>query len=336
MCIIQENFQMKTLITGATGFIGMHLVRSLVEEGKEVKCLIRETSDRNKLEKLGVELVYGDLLDKGSLKEALKEVSIIYHLGGEVYSFRVRDYYRINVEGTRNLLETCLSYNIEKFIHFSSIAAAGPNHDNKKFHSEGDLCSPITPYGQSKLEAERIVKDFSKNYGLATIILRLPVIYGPGQSKDVSQLFEMAQKGRFIFFGNGENVKSACYIKNLICGIALLEHYDHSGNDVFYIADDNPYTLNEIVQTVAEKKGVSLSCLHLSKFIADILWALYKFFTALGISFMSLYVPKSISLNFGCDISKIKEKLLYKPIVQFDDAIEETLIWLSKSNSSNK
>ena len=327
---------MKTLITGATGFIGTHLARALVEEGREVKCLIRKTSDKNKLEKLGVELVYGNLLDKDSLKEALKEVSIIYHLGGEVYSFRVRDYYSINVEGTRNLLETCLSYNIEKFIYFSSIAAAGPNHDNKKFHSEGDPCSPITPYGQSKLEAEFIVKDFFKKHGLATIILRLPVIYGPGQSKDVSQLFEMAQKGRFIFFGNGENVKSACYIQNLMCGVALLEHYAHGKGEIFYIADDNPYTINQIVQTIVEKKGVSLSCLHLSKFIADIPWALYKIFAACGISFMSLYIPKSLSLNFGCDISKIEEKLSYKPLVKFDDAIKETLIWLSKSNSSAK
>ena len=87
---------MKTLVTGASGFIGKHLVRTLLEQGRDVRCLVRKTSDTRYLEELGVELFYGDLLDKDSLKDIAKGVNIVYHLAGEIYSNRSRDFYRVN------------------------------------------------------------------------------------------------------------------------------------------------------------------------------------------------------------------------------------------------
>ena len=85
---------MKTLVTGASGFIGKHLVRTLVEQGRDVRCLVRETSDTQYLDDLGVELFYGDLLDRNSLKDIAKNVNIVYHLAGQIYSNRSKDFYR--------------------------------------------------------------------------------------------------------------------------------------------------------------------------------------------------------------------------------------------------
>jgi nucleoside-diphosphate-sugar epimerase len=324
---------MKTLVTGGTGFIGRHLVKALVEGGRDVKCLIRKTSQNNNLENLAVELACGDLLDKDSLNNAVSGVNIIYHLGGEVYSPKVKDYYKINVQGTKNLLEACLSHRIEKFIYFSSIAAAGPNPNRCKLLSEEDACNPITPYGKSKLEAELSVRNFSNTYGFSAAILRLPIVYGPGQSGDVTRIFEMIKRGHFIYFGNGENIKSLCHIKNVIYGSILVEAYKESMSEIFYLADDHPHTIKEIVQTIAEKEGVKLSCSYLPKFLADGVWSMYKLFTALfGISLMSLYVPKSLSLDFGCSISRAKEKLSYQPVIKFDEGIEDTVNWLSNAN----
>jgi len=87
---------LKTLITGASGFIGKHLVRTLVEQGRDVRCLVRKTSDTQYLNDLGVELFYGDLLNRNSLKDIAKNVNIVYHLAGEIYSNRNRDFYRVN------------------------------------------------------------------------------------------------------------------------------------------------------------------------------------------------------------------------------------------------
>jgi len=327
---------MKTLVTGATGFIGNHLVKSLLEKGRDIRCLVRKTSNKSSLENLGVELAYGDLLDKDSLKKAVKNINIIYHLGGEVYSSRVVDYYKTNIQGTKNILEASLSSPIEKFIYFSSIAAAGPNYDKNKLINEDDPCKPVTSYGMSKLEAEKAVKNFYEKYNLPVMIVRLPVVYGPGQSKDVTKIFKMVIKGQFIFFGNGENIKSLCHIENLIYGSTLVEEYKDSKFEVFYIADGDPYTISYIVKTIAAKAGMELSCFYFPSFLADIPWLFYITFIKFGISSMLLYIPKSLSLNFGCDISKARKKLFYTPMVRFEKGIEDTLNWLLSNTNLNK
>jgi len=86
----------KTLVTGASGFIGKHLVRTLVERGRDVRCLVRKSSDTKYLEELGVEFFYDDLLKQESLKNIAKDVNIVYHLAGEIYSNRSRDFYSVN------------------------------------------------------------------------------------------------------------------------------------------------------------------------------------------------------------------------------------------------
>jgi len=86
----------KTLVTGASGFIGKHLVKTLVKQGRDVRCLVRKNSDISYLEELGVEFFYGDLLKQESLKNIAKDVNIVYHLAGEIYSNRSRDFYSVN------------------------------------------------------------------------------------------------------------------------------------------------------------------------------------------------------------------------------------------------
>lgn len=90
---------MKTLVTGASGFIGKHLVRTLAEQGRDVRCLVRETSNTQYLDDLGVELYYGDLLDKDFLKNIAKDINIIYHFAGKIYSKRSRDFHNIHCDG---------------------------------------------------------------------------------------------------------------------------------------------------------------------------------------------------------------------------------------------
>jgi nucleoside-diphosphate-sugar epimerase len=207
---------LKTLVTGATGFIGTHLVKALVEEGRDVKCLVRKTSNTKFLEGLGVEFFYGDLRIKDSLKGIIKDVNIVYHLAGEIYSKRSRDFYRINLDGTKNLVEVGLSENIDKFIFLSSIAAVGPNREHDILLNEQSLCSPINPYGRSKLEAEKLLTKFFEKYEFPAIIIRAPIIYGPSkQSNIITKILHMIYKNRFLIMGDGKNLRSLCYIDNL-------------------------------------------------------------------------------------------------------------------------
>ena len=167
---------MKILVTGATGFIGKHLVKELVGKGHKVMCLVRKTSrkkDINYLKKLEVELFNGELTDKNSLKGICKGIDIIYHLTGVLGSFNFSEklMFDINVKGTENILNESKEGKVKKFIFCSSAGVLGPI-------IKGGGSSPYSPsnlYEKTKVEAEKLVLKSKLDY----IIMRSEFVYGP-------------------------------------------------------------------------------------------------------------------------------------------------------------
>ena len=185
---------MKVLVTGATGFIGRHLVKALCNEGYAVRCLVRKSSKIEELEKLNVEMSFGDLFDLSSLEKAIKGVSIIFHTAGEVYSSNPADHDEVNVRGTKNLLDASINKQIDRIVYFSSIAATGPMVDEKILLNENAPYNPINVYGVSKHKAEVMALKSYKDYKIPVVILRLPIVYGPGISES-SRVFLFLHMG---------------------------------------------------------------------------------------------------------------------------------------------
>jgi nucleoside-diphosphate-sugar epimerase len=317
---------LKTLLTGATGFIGKHLVRALVEQGRDVRCLVRKTSDTQYLRSLGVELFYGDLLDKDSLKDIAKDVDIVYHIAGEIYSNRNRDFYSVNFDGTRNLVEECLPEEIEKFVFLSSIAAVGPNREHGILLNEQSPCRPLDPYGKSKLQAEQLLIQSLEKYVFPVVIIRAPTVYGPlGKSIILKKIVEKIHTGHFITLGNGNNVRSMCYIDNLIQGLMAAERSNRSRGEVYFISDEKAYTYNEIFQKVAEQYRTTLKETHLPKWIGDICGFAFKFLSMIGRYSLPLYMAWHMVLDMACDIKKAKEILKYKPRVETKEGIKRVV-----------
>lgn len=329
---------MKTLVTGGTGFIGSHLVKALVEKRRDVRCLVRETSNAKFLEELGVELVYGDIMDKDSLKDAVKGVNIIYHLAGEVYSKRSNDYFKVNVKGTENLLEACLSEKIQKFIYFSSIAAIGPSPDRYISLNEGTPHNSINPYGRSKYEAEKLVMAFSEKHRIKVLVIRLPIVYGPGvnPSSRVSMLVQMIEKGLFKIIGSGDNLISLCYIDNLIEGVLLAEKKENSKSKIYHIADERPYTLNEVAKSIALEVGTNLGRFHMPIFIANIGAIVFTFLGKIfpSIPPFTLNTIKEVTSNWISDISLAKEELGFRPKIELKEGVKKTVSWFKNKSAS--
>lgn len=315
---------MKTLVTGATGFIGTHLVKTLVEKGRDVRCLVRKTSNTQYLKDSGVELYYGDLLSKDSLKGIANGINIVYHLAGEVYSNRCRDYYKINVSGTKNLLEECLPANIERFIYLSSIAAVGPS--SGILLTEQSPCRPVNPYGKSKLETEKILVNYFDRFGFPIVILRAPIVYGPlGQHNIITKILNMISKGRFFFVGDGKNLRSLCYVDNLIQGLTRIEKCENSIGEIYFISDERPYTFNEIFQIIAEQFEKNLHDGYLPYWIGQICGFACKSVAMLGFYSLSLNAIWNMTLDMACDISKAEKELNYKPRIKFKEGIKKTI-----------
>lgn len=327
---------MKTLVTGGTGFIGSHLVEALVAKGCGLRCLVRPTSDTRHLKKLGIELVYGDLLDKESLRKAIDSSDVVYHLAGEVYSKKSSDFYKVNVEGTRNLIEACVGRNIGKFIYFSSIAAVGPSKNKETLLNEDTPCNPITAYGKSKYEAEKLISSYFNLYDFPAVILRAPIVYGPGQSSEVTRIFRLIQREQFRIIGNGEALKSLCYIENLIEAAISAEQNESSKGKIYFVADEKPYTIIELARTIAEIENVKLSHLYINSIVADLSWFWFRMLDKiLGLSILSLHTIKAMTLNFGCDIAKARRELSYQPRISLKEGIQKTVEWLYEKKLIN-
>lgn len=167
------------LVTGATGFLGRTLCPYLAEKGYRVRALVRRTSDHAYLDSLGIEKAWGDLGDLRSLREAVQGCRSVVHAAA-LFRFwgRREDFWKANVEGTRNLLEAAREARVARFVHISTIAVVG-RPPRTGIITEETPCYPQDAYQESKLEAERLALRFGREHSLPVVVLRPGAIYGP-------------------------------------------------------------------------------------------------------------------------------------------------------------
>src|SRR5581483_11592323 len=194
------------LVTGATGFIGSHLVEMLVSQGEKVRALARRSSSWRP--PAGVELAYGDLVSGAGLEDGLKEVDVVIHLAGATKTLHSADYYTANVKGTENLVRAIGGRRI-RLVHVSSLAAVGPSSPDIPVTEDADP-HPLTHYGKSKLEGERVVRALAPE----AVIVRPPVVYGP-RDTDVLQVLKPICRGWAVEIGGGDRWFSAIYVRDL-------------------------------------------------------------------------------------------------------------------------
>ncbi|HUR94951.1 MAG TPA: NAD(P)-dependent oxidoreductase [Gemmatimonadales bacterium] len=188
---------MKTLVTGATGFVGSHLAEALRRRGDEVTVLARSAAKAAALAPLAVRVVPGDLHDRAALLRAVEGQDIVYHVAGVVAARSEADFLAANRDGTRNLVEAMLAAGARRVVLVSSMAAAGPTIRGRPLRGD-ELPRPVTAYGRSKLAAERVVTESS----LAWSIVRPPMVYGP-RDQEVLKVFRLARLGIAPVLGDG-------------------------------------------------------------------------------------------------------------------------------------
>jgi len=229
------------LITGASGFIGSHLVDHLRSRGRPVRCLVRRTSSLRYLS--GAGLAYGDLASGEGIEAALSGVDCVIHLAGVTKALRPENYYAGNARATANLARA-LAGHPARLVHVSSLAAAGPNPAGIPLDEDAPP-APFTHYGKSKLEGERIAASRE-----GTVIVRPPVVYGP-RDTDVFQLLRAVCRGAVLEISGGERWFSAIYVKDLAEGLALAASLPSAAGRTYFLAHPKPLTWAEFAAAAA-------------------------------------------------------------------------------------
>jgi nucleoside-diphosphate-sugar epimerase len=318
---------MKTLVTGATGFIGSYLVEELLKKGHNVTCLVRKTSSLKWIEGLNVRLSYGDCLERQSLLNTIEDFDYIFHLAGLTKAREEKDYFSVNVIGTENLLHTVAEKNpnIKRFVYLSSLAATGPGLNSTPVN-ESIEPRPVSAYGRSKLEGEKVVLKYKDK--IPVTILRPPAVYGP-RDRDMYTLFKMLKKGIFLCWG--KCYYSLIYVDDLVKGIVISSVSKKAEGKMYCMSDGNVYTNDDIVRAISSALGSKPLRLRIPRVVmpmfanicANIGQKLSKKSSIISVDRM-----RDFKYSYWvCDSSRAKDELGFIPKVGIKEGMKWTADW---------
>ncbi|MCR4663065.1 MAG: SDR family NAD(P)-dependent oxidoreductase [Endomicrobiaceae bacterium] len=255
---------MKILLTGATGFVGSHIVEELISNNHSVIATIRKTSNPKWIKDYPVQFEYCSLNDEENLSKLVSSVDIIIHCAGVVRALNWDGYYNTNVTGTQNLVQVALKNksNIKKFIYISSQAAMGPSSSEQpKLLSEKE--NPVSYYGKSKLLAEQEVKKLEGQ--IPYTIIRPASVYGP-RDKDILIFFNLVKHHlkpntytkRFI---------QLVFVKDIAKVISTVLSNGNTNNKTYYLCDGNIYSWKDVATTIAKTNKIKTMPVVLFDFI---------------------------------------------------------------------
>jgi 3beta-hydroxy-delta5-steroid dehydrogenase/steroid delta-isomerase len=328
------------LVTGAAGFLGSHLVRGLLEEGHQVRALIRNTPLA--LEHPQLELVNGSVEDADRMKEVCAGVDTVFHtaallalLGGSAASARYRESaYAANVGGVDNLLAGCAAHGVSRFVHTSSIDVC--------FNSEVDLeMDEHTPYAtnmsclytETKIEGEKRVLAANGQGGLLTTVIRPDGIYGPGNNVMLDEMFEQVTKGRLVAtIGYPGAIHDHVYIDNLVhAHILVARHLQPEApvcGKAYFVTDNHPKPLFEFMRPLIEGLGYKIPRLNIP--YAPVLgflrlWQYLHFRIGIPAPPFTPHEIRKLAISHQASSAAAKRDFGYEPRVSHEEAMARCL-----------
>ena len=252
----------KILVTGGTGCIGSHLVRSLLADGLPVRVLTRSIARSRERVPAEVELVEGDVANPETAPRIVKGCSIVYHLAGPFRESNIPDqrYRDVQVDGVRYMLEAARAEGVERYVHVSTIGVLGhiehPPADETTAYNPGDI------YQITKTEGEKLVLEFQRKHNFPLTVARPASVYGPGDLRFL-KLFKSIKKGWFVMLGKGDVLLHLVHLDDLVRGLRMLAVDPKAIGEVFIIGGPSAHSLNDLTRMIAEVLDAPAPKLHL-------------------------------------------------------------------------
>ncbi len=317
-----------SVVTGASGFVGSHLVDYLLAKGHKVKCIIRETSSKRWLENKPVEIFSTGLFDKEGLEEVLKDADYLFHIAGVVKSKTEEGYFKGNVETTKNLLDVLLEVNpsIKRVVISSSQTVCGPSLGGKPVNEETPE-NPITTYGRSKLEQEKIAKSYMDK--LPITIVRLPAVYGE-RDTEIYQVFKTYKMGLMTLVGFDNKKLNLIHVADAVEGIYLSAVSEKSKGQTYFIASEKIYDWNEISKEIKKAFGRGALKIKIPHFLVYTVAAIAELFALFSNKAATFNLEKArdfVQPAWTCDVSKAINELGFRQRISLEEGMKRTIDW---------
>ena len=321
------KFLSPVLITGASGFVGGHLVEALARQNVKVKLLVRSTSKLPFQPTANMQLCYGDVTDLESLRQAMKDVKVVYHLAGVLRGSNFSSYRDVNAEGTRKVCQAASENKVKRLVYVSSLSAAGPSPEEGPI-DETAFPRPVSFYGQTKLMGEDIALSYQTHYPVT--VLRPGAVYGPRET-DIFEYFKMVA-GHLVVIGGADTQKiSFVYVDDLVDAILLAAHSKKAEGKTYFVSDGQSYHWSDITAYIGK-------ALNKSYFTIKLPLGLIKMVASLG-DLVTYFTGKSILppivssdkmkeaqvLGWACKNTKLRQELGFKPKISIEAGIKKTV-----------
>jgi nucleoside-diphosphate-sugar epimerase len=339
----------QVLVTGAAGWLGSRLVRALAKglpdyrqlglpsSGLRIRCLILPGQDESALRDLGtqIEIIQGDVRNPADCARFCAEGknAILFHTAGIIHPRRVAEFYSINVLGCRNVLQAASEAGVARAVVVSSNSLCGCNPHPDQLFDELSPYRPYMHYGRSKMLMEKVVEEFQALGKLDTVIVRPPWFYGPHQPARQTLFFSMIRDGKAPIVGSGQNLRSMSYVDNLCFGLILTALSRQASGQVYWIADERPYSMNEIVDTIERllEREFNHRCVHkrlrLPNLASRVAYGTDFLLQSLGLYHQKIHVLSEMNKTIACSIAKAKTELGYHPVINLEEGMCRSIRW---------
>ncbi len=333
---------MNVLVTGATGFVGTHLVRKLAAQGDKVRCLVRKSSNVGALKKMDVEFAQGDITHYESLLEAARGQDIIYHCAALVSIGPTRsEFYLANVEGTRNVLKACEKAGVKKLAHVSTQSVTFDFTD--KYNADETTPFPYTYkdfYSETKALAEREVLDAARNRRVRACAVRPTWVWGPGDLTILPTIVKLARRKQLFLINGGRAGTSTSYIENVCDCLILAAQNEKVSGETFFVTDDERITARDFIEKMADAVGFARPKISIPYGLAYASAAIAERLHELSGSkkqpLMTRYAIALSGRNLTFSCEKAKRMLGYRPAVSINEGMKRLSAWVKEIGGVEK
>ena len=323
-----------TVVTGAAGWLGRNLVRSLVAQGRSVRALVQNEAEGPPIALIGpgVSTVAGDVRNPSTLDSLFEGVSdaTVFHCAAVIHPATVRDFFDINVGGTELVADQARRSGAARLVHVSSNSPFGANARPTDRFTEDSPLNPYMGYGESKVEAEAIVRRGVERGELDAVIVRAPWFYGPYQPARQSQWFKAVRRGRFPLIGDGTQQRSMVFTDHLVQGLLRAEATASASGRAYWIADAEPYELRTVLATVrealaAEGLAVSGGQPRIPRAVGVVAEKVDGVLQQRGKYLQAVHVLGELKDTIACDITRARTELGYDPQTTLLDGMRASI-----------